>query len=152
MREDALLRIKPALEDHLAKSGYVLVDARFTRREGMLILEILVDRSEGGITLDECAALNRELGAMIEESGAFLERYTLDISSPGLDRPLATLADFRRTIGKDVRIFLREAVDGKIEFRGTIESADEENLTIKTGETILQIPLDKINKAKQVIS
>jgi len=152
MREDTVLKLKPLLEEYLGKGGYVLVDARFYRARGALIFEILADRSVGGITLDECAALNRELGDIIERSGIISESYTLDISSPGIDRPLATLADFKRVIGKDIRIFLREAVNAKIEYRGTLEAADEADITIKTEGTALQIPLDKINKAKQVIA
>jgi ribosome maturation factor RimP len=153
MRQDSLLEIRPQLTAHLEKSGYVLVDMRFYRRhDGENILEILVDRHEGGITLDECARLNGELGSIIERSGIFWDRYTLDVSSPGMDRPLATAADFRRVLGWRLRFFLREAVADRIEWEGVVDSADESAVSVTTTDRTIQIPLDKINKAKQVIS
>ncbi len=151
-KQESLLKIKPVLEEYLQKGGYVLVDARFFKdSQHQLVLEILADREEGGITLDECVRLNRELGDCIEQSGEIFERYILDISSPGLDRPLVTSSDFRRYIGRQIRVFLREPVEGKIEYCGDIVSATETAVQLKTGKKIIQVPLDKINKAKQVI-
>lgn len=151
-KEEALLQLKPLIALHLEKSGYVLVDMRLYRRQGELVFEILADRAEGGINLDECARLNRELGDVIEQSGAVLEAYTLDVSSPGLDRPLVTSQDFKRALRSDVRIFLREAVEGRIEYTGTIEFVKENNIGLKIKEKTIGIPLDKVNKAKRVIS
>lgn len=150
-KEDIALKLKPLLSSHLEKSGYVLEDLRFYRARGELIFEILVDRVEGGISLDECGRFNRELRDMIEQSGILLEPYMLDVSSPGLDRPLVTAHDFKRAMGREVRIFLREAVEDKIEYMGHIESVSENKIVIKTKEKTVEIPLDKVNKAKQVI-
>ncbi len=152
MREDILLKIKPHLIQHLEKNGFVLVDMRFYKnKEGQVTLEILADRASGGITLDECTRLNRELGDVIEATGYVLWPYLLDISSPGVDRPLVTAADFRRALGKDLRVFLKEMVAGKIEYRGILESCGEESIMVKEGTTTIEIPLNKVNKAKQVI-
>jgi ribosome maturation factor RimP len=153
MREDILLKVKPEFEANLARSGYILVDLRFYKNQiGALILEILVDRAEGGITLDECTALNRELSAILENDNAPLDfRYTMDVSSPGLDRPLKTAADFRRTQGRDMMVFLNVALEGKVELRGILESVTDEEIHIKTNQKSIAIPLDKVNRAKQVI-
>lgn len=151
-KEEALLKIKPLLASYLEKAGYVLVDLRFYKnREGALIFELLIDRSEGGITLDECTALNKELGGIMEQSAYIQERYTLDVSSPGLDRPLVISSDFRRVIGKELRIFLREPVEERIEYLGVIESVEEGSITVKTQTKTIKIPLEKVNRAKQVI-
>jgi len=152
MQEDILLKKKPVLEAHLGKLGFCLVDMRFYKNHfGQRILEVLADRIEGGITLDECSRLNKELGSMFEEEG-MEERYTLDVSSPGMDRPLMTLADFRRVRGRELRLFLKEKQDGKIEIQGTLESVGDNQITVKTEDTTIQVSLDKINKAKQVIA
>jgi len=153
MREDILLNIKPEFEAHLVRGGYVLVDLRFYKNQlGSLILEVLADRAEGGIRLDECTALNRELSAFLDSNNAVDFRYTMDVSSPGLDRPLKTAADFRRTVGRPLRIFLNEPWEGRIEMEGSVESVTDQEIHIKTNQRSIVIPLDKVNRAKQVIS
>lgn len=152
-RQNILLEIGPLLEGHLEKSGYVLVDMRLFRdSQHQWVLEVLADRAEGGITLDECVRLNRELGDVVEASGLLQHSFVLDISSPGMDRPLVTKADFKRNIGRAVRVFLREPVEEKIEYCGEIEAVKDEGIILNTGKKTVQVPLDKINKAKQVIS
>lgn len=151
-RDEMLLKVNPLIRDHLEKQGYCLVDSRFYKAQGRgPVLEVLADRPEGGITLDECARLNRELGGLLEARAALPEAYELDVSSPGLDRPLTTEADFRRCRGKEVRIFLKEEVAGKIETAGVIEDVTGESVILKTNENLIGIPLVKVNKAKQVI-
>jgi ribosome maturation factor RimP len=153
MQEEILLKNKPVLEATLEKLGFCLVDMRIYKNHfGQCILEVLADRIEGGITLDECSRLNKELGSMLEQEGGLNERYTLDISSPGMDRPLMTLADFRRVCGRELRLFLKEKYDGKIEIQGTLESVSDNQMIVKTKDTTIQVSLDKINKAKQVIA
>jgi ribosome maturation factor RimP len=152
MREDILLKIKPGFEACLGRGGYVLVDLRFYKNQlGALILEVLADRAEGGITLDECTSLNRELSALLEENSALDFRYTMDVSSPGLDRPLKTAADFRRAVGRRLRIFFNAAWEGKVETEGVLESVTDQEIRIQTNEKSMAIPLDKVNRAKQVI-
>lgn len=150
--EELVLKIRPLLIEHLEKGGYCLVDLRFYKNfNHEMVFEVLADRQEGGITLDECARLNKELGEIVESSGYLRQSYTLGVSSPGLDRPLVTFLDFRRVIGRQVRLFLREPVAEKIEHCGAIESVDEDKIILKTDTNTIDIPLDKVNKAKQVI-
>ena len=152
MFEDCLLKLRPLFSAHLERVGFVLVDIRFYRNnEGALILEVLADRAEGGITLDECTRFNAELGDIAEENVSISTRYTLEVSSPGTDRPLVILPDFRRVIGRKVRVFLKEPYDGKIEHLGNLESAGAGAISIKTENKIIEIPLEKVNRAKQVI-
>lgn len=151
-RQEVLLKIKPLLEKHMERGGFVLVDTRFYKdNQKQTVLEVLVDRAEGGITLDECIRLNRELGDMIDSSGIVEQGYVMDISSPGVDRPLATEADFRRNIGRKVRVFLREAWEGSIEYCGDIAGTQGTGVILNIGKKTVQIPLGLINKAKQVI-
>ena len=152
MFEDVLLKLRPFFSAHLERSGFVLVDMRFYRNnEGALILEVLADRAQGGINLTECARFNAELGEIAEENASISARYVLEVSSPGIDRPLVTLADFRRVIGREVRVFLKGSFDGKIEYLGSVESVGTDAGSIKTENKIIMIPLEKVNRAKQVI-
>ena len=152
MFEDILLKARPLFSAYLEKVGFILVDLRFYRNsEGSLILEVLSDRVEGGISLGECARLNVELGDIIEKNAPVPARYSLDVSSPGTDRPLFVSSDFRRVVGRKVRVFLKELYDGKIEHLGSVESVGEDAISLKTETKTIQIPLDKVNRAKQVV-
>lgn len=151
-KQESLLRLQDVINSYLSRQGYVLVDMRiYVNRERRQIIEALVDRPEGGISLGECARINKEVGPLIEESCGGIGDYALEVSSPGLDRPLASPADFKRAIGKKIRFFLREPLDGKLEYCGVVESVREDEIIINTQTTNVRIKLDKLNKAKQVI-
>ncbi len=150
-KESILEEFKTFLADFLRSRNLDLVDV-IHRYEGRdLFLRILVDKPEGGITIGECAALNRELSDILDERNILEQRYILEVSSPGLDRPLKGEADFVRSLNKKVKLFLSEPVNGKLEWDGVIQKAKEGEVFIDTGEEILEIPLAKINKAKQII-
>jgi ribosome maturation factor RimP len=103
---DVFEGVKPAIEEHLVRAGYVLVAARSYRAQGgRLTFEILVDRAEGGISLDEVTTLSREIAGLLDAPGVLESAYVLDVSSPGLDRSLTTPQDFRRAIGRTLRVF-----------------------------------------------
>lgn len=155
-RAGVVLKLKPLFVVCLDQKGFVLVDLKIYRDyHGQLILEVLADRIEGGITVDECVGISRELMDVIEKSGDLNQDYLLDVSSPGLDRPLVEYSDFSRVKGREVNVFLKEKVAGKIEYRGVVELADKDKIVMKIirkKETItIEIPLNKVNKAKQVI-
>ncbi len=150
---DILEGVRPGIEGHLEHAGYVLVAARSYRAQGgRLTLELLVDRAGGGITLDEVTSLSREIAGLLDETGSLESSYILDVSSPGIDRPLTTSADFRRVIGRLLRVFLKEPVAGRIEYMGLLAQVNEAGLTLSMKDTTIDIPFTHVNKAKQVIS
>lgn len=150
-RDNLINEFKAFLKDFLRPRNLDLIDV-IHRYEGRdLFLRILVDRPEGGISLGECALLNRELGDILEEKNILEQRYILEVSSPGLDRPLKTENDFKRCLNKKVKFFLSELINGKLEWDGVINQAGEGKVVIDTGKEVLGIPLDKINKGKQII-
>ncbi|MFA5356696.1 MAG: ribosome maturation factor RimP [Candidatus Omnitrophota bacterium] len=149
--QETITRIRGVVEEYLKAQGLDLIDI-ILRREGKgLALSILADRPEGGITIGECARLNSGIGNMLDEKGLLEGSYTLEVSSPGLDRPLTQKSDFLRCINKRARFFLNEPVNGKIEVEGTISRVEGESVYITKGDEETGIPLAKINKAKQII-
>lgn len=143
--------LRRALTGYLEGNGLDLVEI-ICRYEGWgLFLRILVDWPEGGITIGDCSNLNKEISVMLDEKNILEQSYILEVSSPGLDRPLKTKKDFLHCKNKTVKIFLNEAINGKLEWDGAIDSVDEESLYIKTADKLLRIPLLKINKAKQLL-
>jgi len=139
--------ILPALEEEHIE----LVELNFVRRHGSAFLRLLVDRMEGGISIGDCARLNSKLGNMLEERSLIEERYVLEVSSPGLDRPLKGKKDFLRCLNKQVKVFLNEPINGKIEFEGSVMRVQEEIVVIDNAGEILEIAFVNITKGKQVV-
>lgn len=139
--------IQPLLED----SGFELVEIHFNRSRFSATLALFVDRIGGGISLGECTLLNRKIGELLDTSDIIQERYVLEVSSPGIDRPLKTKNDFLRCVGKDVKFFLREAINGKIELEAKVLKAENETVFVEIKNDNLEIALSNIVKAKQII-
>ncbi|MBP7215773.1 MAG: ribosome maturation factor RimP [Candidatus Omnitrophica bacterium] len=135
----------------LLEQGMVLVELIYRREGRDMVVRVLADWPEGGITLGECTRLNSQIGALLEEANIIPDRYILEVSSPGLDRSLRTKNDFMRCLHKPVRFFLSEPVQGKIELAGLVTCVDDASVTISQGDVSIAIPLTKINKAKQIL-
>lgn len=150
-RQELINQIKEVITDYLKNQAVELVDLIY-RYEGQdLFLKILVDKSEGGIRLDECAYLNNQISSILDEKDIIQTRYILEVSSPGLDRSLVTKSDFLRCRGRDVRFFLRRQINGKTELEGKIKGAGDQNIDVQSQEQCLKIPLSDIARAKQII-
>lgn len=128
-----------------------LVELNIRRYHSQLTVQVLADKKNGGITIAECAQLNRQIGDAIEIENLIGGHYVVEVASPGLDRPLKTAKDFLRVVGREVRFHLSEPVDNKIEHAGFIKNADNDNVIIEAKSSQLTIPLNTINKAIQII-
>jgi ribosome maturation factor RimP len=122
------------------------------RPEGKrLFLTVLVDKPLGGINLQECALLCRQLKNLLEEKNIIENDYVLEVSSPGLDRILKKQRDFLFSLNKEAVFFLNDLVNGKCQWQGVIAKVDETTVYLQTLDEALEIPLVKINKAQLVI-
>ena len=140
------------ISDRLTSQGLELVEFIYRHEGRGLSLRVLADRPLGGITLEECAALNREIGSVLDDMQILRENYLLEVSSPGLDRPLKTGNDFLRCLNKFVHLFFSEPIDGKLELEGMISRVSDESVYINRVGIVIEVPLTKITKAKQIIS
>ena len=150
--EYLLDRIKELVSPLFTQKDYDLVDIAIRRESGKLVLRLLVDRPTGGITLDECASLNEEINQILDEVDLIQESFSLEISSPGLDRPLRTEKDFRRKLEKNIRVFTSEPINNRTEFLGKLIKVTPESITLLVESEEVIISYDKINKAKEVYS
>ncbi len=146
--DELLDKIRQIASVHLGGLGYELFEVSLSVSRTAGILRFFVDRPAGGISLAECATLNEELAGLLDKETALEGRYTLEVSSPGADRPISAEKDFLRVAGRRIRVFLKEPVRGKIEHEGTLESIKGNIVFLSSGE----IPLDKIKMAKQIIA
>ena len=117
--------ITPVLEQHQCE----LVDVEYVREVGVWYLRCYIDK-EGGITVDDCEVISRLLGEWLDKEDFIEDSYILEVSSPGLGRPLKKEKDFARSIGKDVEIRLYKAIDKQKEFTGTLTSYDADSVTL----------------------
>ena len=141
---DELLR--PVVEG----MGYELVEVRVLNEQGRWVLRLMADR-EGGITLDECARLSREVAPHLDVADVIPYRYNLEVSSPGIRRPLVRREDFVRFAGERLMVRTRQGIDGRKRFRGTGRGLDEkERLIVEPDEggEAWRIPLEWIEEAK----
>lgn len=151
MDRQTLQELRISIEPFVKERGFELVDMYFRYEAGRTVLGILADRPEGGITIDECTFLNRELSVVMDEKNAISEPYVLEVSSPGIDRPLTSKEDFRRCKGRAVTVYLQEPVSDKSEFSGEIKDVNDSILTLIVEGQDVQVPIEAISKAKQII-
>ena len=116
-------RLLPLIEEE----NLELVAVDFSPSGSKSLVRIYVDKPEG-VTIGECANLSRKVSDFLDMEDLIPSRYSLEISSPGLDRPLVKREDFIRKVGEKVRVFLKEPVDGKLDLVGEIKRLQEETL------------------------
>ncbi|MBU1851475.1 MAG: ribosome maturation factor RimP [Candidatus Omnitrophica bacterium] len=140
------------VEEEAVKNGYVLVDIGLGGRN-VPCIEVVLDKKRG-ITLDECARINRNIVFWIDERGLFSGKYTLDVCSPGLDRELRTDGDFTWAESRKVRVTTREPVDGKSEIEGKLLGIrDGGDIAIEAEDAQeIRIERDKIAKVRLLVA
>lgn len=150
-RQEIITELRDIMDNYLKNRGLDLVDLIYRYEGRDLFLRILVDKPEGGISLDECTHLNNQISRILDEKDILQGRYILEVSSPGLDRPLLTKKDFSRCINRNVRFFFSESINGKREIEGIISKVEGDSIYIDVGDKLFEIPLSKITKAKQIV-
>ena len=141
-------RVWEVAEPLALAGGLELVDVQYRPEAGRVVLRLLLDRPEGGVTLDELGRVSRELGDLLDAHDAVPGRYHLECSSPGINRPLLREAHFYRALGERVRVQTRAPIGARRHFRGTLEAASAEEITLRDPDAgRIAIPLGAIDKA-----
>ncbi len=151
MSELVIDQVVRFLEIILPAEQLELFDVQFRREGHGWVLRVFVD-SETGVTLDHCSTVSRELGQYLDVEDIIDHPYNLEVSSPGLERPLRDINDFRRFIGKKARVKFHESLDGNKTFEGILRevSGEQVAMEIEGGQEVL-FTFDKINKARLAI-
>lgn len=140
--------IAPAVE----ALGYDIVRVMLTGGD-RLRLQIMAERkSDDGMTVDDCAEISRAVAAILDVEDPIESAYALEVSSPGLDRPLTRLADFERFAGFEAKVELRQAVEGQRRFRGRLLGLRGEDILLAGEEGEIALPFADMQKAKLVIT
>lgn len=137
-------RVAALAEPVLARYGAELVEVAVRRGRTQLV-RLVVDR-DGGIDVETCARVSEEVSRRLDVDDPVAGRYTLEVTSPGLGRPLRTERDFRRNLGRRVRIVLPSA-----QYEGTVEDVGESRVRLATERGAVIVPLGEIASAKLVL-
>lgn len=128
-REDFEQRTEELLIPILEKYEFELVDVEYVKEAGTWYLRAYIDKP-GGIAINDCEVVSRELSDLLDQKGFIDDSYILEVSSPGLGRPLKKERDFARSIGAEVEIRTYRMVEGRKEFTGVLEEYDSESVTV----------------------
>jgi ribosome maturation factor RimP len=144
-----------AIASRVATSfGLEIFDVQFRREAGGMVLRIQIDRpgpaatAEESVSVEDCANVSRDLSAILDVEDIIPSAYTLEVSSPGLDRPLRSADDYRRFTGRRAKVVTREPIDGQTFLRGILGGIDEGHILIE-GEDHRRhrVPMDAISRA-----
>ncbi len=130
--------------------GYELVDVEFKKGVKHNLISIFIYK-EDGIGLDDCESVSRKIDEILDKDEDLTDPYYLEVSSPGLDRPIKTKDDYRRNLGKEVEVKLYAPIDGKKQFEGFLTSYDDENVLIKMEDGDMTFKQKDISMMRQVI-
>ena len=147
-------QVKGAATRVAATHGLELFDVQFRREEYGMVLRVQIDRpgpaasAEESVSVQDCSHVSRDLSALLDVEDFIPVAYTLEVSSPGLDRPLRGRADFERFTGRRAKVVMREAVDGQTFLRGRLAGVDADDALID-GEDGRQhrVPLGLVTRA-----
>lgn len=145
---DIAEQIRQILHPILESMGLTLWDLEFHKQGPQWLLRIFIDREPGGVTLNDCETVNRDLGAALDVEDIVSHPYTLEVSSPGLDRTLSKPEHFARFTGSMVKIKTFQSINGQKVFRGRLLGLVEGmvSMELETG-LVLEIPMTGITKA-----
>lgn len=134
--------------------GLEIFDVQFRREATGMVLRVQIDRpgpaatAEDSVSVEDCAHVSRDLSAILDVEDVIPSAYTLEVSSPGLDRPLRHAGDYRRFAGRRAKIVVREPVDAQAFFKGTLAGVDADAVLIDTDDGRRhRVPLGVISRA-----
>lgn len=137
------------LEPVVTAMGYELVELELVGSGGNRTLRLYID-APNGVTLEDCEAVSHTVGKRLDAEDPIAETYSLEISSPGLERPLGKQADFDRFAGERVKVKTFVPINGQRSFTGTLVGLEDQKLVVETPEGRSAIPLDQVAKAHLV--
>lgn len=139
--------ITPVIED----MGFELVRVRLMSGKSTT-LQVMADRPDGGIEVDELALISQSISAVMDVEDPILDEYTLEVSSPGIDRPLTRLKDFEMFEGYEAKIETGELIDGRRRFKGELAGVEDDEVLINVEEGTIGLKFDWLTDAKLVLT
>ncbi|MCD6352588.1 MAG: ribosome maturation factor RimP [Proteobacteria bacterium] len=149
MDPEIISKVHELAEPIVNELGLELVDIEFLRETQGWVLRIILDK-EGGVNLNDCTKVGKELGYILEIKDVIAANYHLEVSSPGLNRSLKTLEDFEKFLGRKVSIKISEPLKGRKNFKGTLKAVQDGYIQLDIGGECWEIALQMVDKAKLI--
>lgn len=150
MRLEIIKKVREIAEPILEREGMDLVDIEYQREKQGWVLRVYIDKP-GGVSVEDCALINEKLGRELDFYDPIPHSYILEVSSPGLDRPLTKINDFKRNIGEKINIVLKESYEGKKSFEAKILGVEREEVILEVEGKVINFPVEKIHKAMLIV-
>lgn len=145
-------RIAELVRPTIEAMGFCLVRTQVLGHQRLRV-QIMAERIDGsGMTIDDCADLSRALSAIIDVADPIAGPYVLEVSSPGIDRPLMRIEDYRRFAGFEARLELGRLIEGRRRLQGRLVSAEDDRVRIDVGGVVKEIAIADIRRAKLVLT
>lgn len=147
---DSAERVQQLIAPVIEALGFELVRVSFTG-VGQSTLQIMAERPDGSMNVADCATISREISVLLDVEDPIPGKYSLEVSSPGLDRPLTRPKDFERFAGSDAKVECRVAINGQRRFKGKLLGLEGDAVLIETAEGEVAVPLANVIKAKLLV-
>lgn len=156
MRPVDLHKVTEAVLPVVEGQGFDLVDVQWKHEAGRWVLRVFIDRRPGAtdpnVSLDDCAEVSHALSSALDVADLIAPAYSLEVSSPGLDRPLKKEADFARFVGQKAKIRTRHPVgESRRNFSGRLLAVEAGRVKIDVGDQVCEVPVDDVEKANLVV-
>jgi len=142
-------QIEQLVEAPIESLGYMLVGIEYIKNGHETVLRIYID-SDQGITIEDCERVSHQVSGILEVEDPISNAYSLEISSPGFDRPLFKPRDFERFAGAEVKIAMKLPIQGRRNFKGVLHGFSEGNILVEVDGEVYDLPLTKLSKARLI--
>lgn len=146
VEREILDRVRPMVDPILLNEGMELIDIEYRRESKGWILRLYLDK-EGGVTLDDCTRVSQEVGRSLDIEDFIQTPYTLEVSSPGLTRPLKTDKDFMKYCYRLIKVKTVDPIENRRQFKGRLLGVSESRIEIEVDGGVFQISLSNVAKA-----
>lgn len=146
-RKELMKRLNVMCDELSQNLNYDLVDVEYVKEYGSYYLRVYIDK-DGGVNLDDCQKMSELLSERLDKEDPIETAYYLEVSSPGLDRPLKTDKDLQRNLGKEIEISLYKPLDNRKKYEGILKKFTEDKITIEVNENLIEIARDVISVIK----
>lgn len=149
MVRQASVKVRALLEPVVEGLGYECVGIEYLAQGKNSVLRVYIDGPDG-VGVDDCGQVSRQISSLLDVEDPIRGQYLLEVSSPGMDRPLFQLEHFERFVGSTVRLKLALAVNGRKNFTGVLESVEGNDVFIEVDGEVFQVPFDDVDQAQLV--
>ena len=150
--KDTAERIQELIAPTIADMGFDIVRVHVSGGQTLMV-QIMTEPLDGSdMLVDDCAKISRAVSAVMDVEDPIIGAYTLEVSSPGLDRPLVRLQDFDRFAGFEAKIELQQVIDGRRKFSGRVLGTEEDNIKVDIDGETVTVPFSDIAKAKLIVT